>query len=388
MPFRNRVAAFAFGAAILVATIALLAGGWYLGLALAARVDRTAAMVINALLALTPAAIALAMRTPKTPIMPIVVVAILLVVAIATLNLHAAVWVGPHLPRGSTQRAFTALSALIWPALAIGALLAVVRRRTQKPLGSAATIAALVPWVAVQLALVWILVRLLSGVLPVWLLILVVVIAAVVLQFVVESEVAVLLSRRGATAVPPPAASVKSEMDAMTNAAVEGPLVVDRGDELTAEIRWRLFGRPVLILSTAMAGLEALALRAVIAHEYAHVALGHLRARLWWSIASALLVVAAMMQAARAITAGSSRPIAMFLIASVALFTQRFCLYALMRRQERAADTFAASVAGADAMRAALRSTAPRLAIPPAFSMWMTHDSPGSRRRALDDRRS
>ena len=74
----------------------------------------------------------------------------------------------------------------------------------------------------------------------------------------------------------------------------------------------------------------------------------------------------------------------MFLVMIVVLIGQRLLLDANVRRQEREADRFATSVAGADAMRAALSASSVGLVIPSGFSVWMTHDSLGERRRALE----
>lgn len=387
MPFRGRVAAIGFVGGILVVTIGLLISGWFLGLGLSQRLDRTSATLINLVFALTPAAIVVAVGHLKTPVIPIATLAILLVVMLATANLHAAVWVGPQLRMGSAARLLTVLSALIWPALAVGALGAAISRRTGDRFAGTASLAGPIAVVAVQTSLAWFVIRLLAGMVPIWLIVLIIVSIGVLLQFVLESEVALLIVRRAAIAVPPTAAKVKSEVEALTQTAADGPVVVDRGEEMTAEIRWRLFGRPVLILSAAMARLDATALMAVIAHEYAHVSLGHLRMRLWLSVGSSLLLVAAITTLAQASGLGSApQPVAMFLVVTVALIGQRLTLYAYIRRQERDADNFAVSVSGADAMRAALRVTSTGPVVPSGFSTWMTHDSLESRRRALEDR--
>jgi Zn-dependent protease with chaperone function len=75
----------------------------------------------------------------------------------------------------------------------------------------------------------------------------------------------------------------------------------------------------------------------------------------------------------------------MFVLMSVVIVGQQLVLNALIRRQEREADTFAASVAGADAMRAALRVTSGP-GLPAAFSMWTTHDSFETRQTAVEQR--
>jgi Zn-dependent protease with chaperone function len=230
-------------------------------------------------------------------------------------------------------------------------------------------------------------VGLLHGVVPAWLMIIVIVSVMLMLQAVIESELSLLMARRRAASVPSAVAKAKADVEAATGITVDGPIVVDRQDALSAQVTWRLFGRPVLVLSTAMARLDPAALTAVIAHEYAHVSMGHLSTRLWLSVVTSIVAVFAIAFLVPMVGLDDApRPVAMFVFVSVVLVGQRLVLNALIRRQEREADTFAASVAGADAMRAALTAT-PRSGLPPAFSMWTTHDSLETRQNTVEQRK-
>jgi Zn-dependent protease with chaperone function len=386
-PLNSRLAAFGIGIGILVAAIGLLIGGWFLGLGLAPRLDRASATLVNLLFTLAPAAVLLAKGNRKSVVAALTGLALLLVVMIAMVHIHAGVWTGPHLRSGSGERLLAVLSALIWPVLAASAFAAVVSRQTGQRFGRTASLAGIVVLLAVNVSVVWLLFGLLAGRLPTWLMVLVIVSISVVLQFVIESEFGLLMAKRASIPAPLSVAKAKSEVETQTKISVDGPIVVDRGAETSAEVRARLFRPPVLILSAAIARLESAALTAVIAHEYAHVALGHLRMRLWLSIGSLSVFVLAMATLAQAAGLDDPRrPMARLVMVFAALSAHRFLLYIYFRRQEREADRFAASVAGADAMQAALRMTAVGPVIPSSFSMWMTHDGLEARRNALDER--
>ena len=381
----GKLAAFAVGVVFLVVVIGLLLGGFVLGVALGPRLDHTSAMLISVILALTPGAIVFAMPDRKSLSGALASLASLLAVMSMTFNIHAVVWVGPHLRPGSIERVLTVLSALIWPALATVTFAAAISRRTGERFGRMASLTGPLATIAINVAVVWLMIAWLAGTLPDWLIIVMVVSASLLLQFVLVPEVLLLMVRRGAAEIPPSARKAKADVEALTQTPVDGPVVVDRGNELSAEVRWRLFRRPVLILSSAMARLDATMLLAVIAHEYAHVSLNHLRTRLAVTIGSWLLAIsfATWMQVFGLIHA--PQPVATAVVLSAALIAQRFVLSAYVRKQEREADQFAASIAGADAVRAALRMTAVGPVIPSSFSIWMTHDTAEVRQRALHD---
>lgn len=386
MSSHGRFTAIGVGVGFLVVLIGLLIGGWFLGLALVPHLDATSATLVNLTLALAPAAIVLAKGTRKSLLTALAAIAVLLVALITTTQIHAAVWVTAHLRPGSAERLLTVLSGLVWPILAIGALGAAVSRQTGERFGRTMGLVGTVALQAVHVSVVFALIQLLAGTLPTWLMVLTLVSIGVLLQFVLESEISLLAIRRSSIAVPPSAAKVKSAVETLTKTTVDGPVVVDRKEEMFAEIRGRLFRPPVLVLSAAMAQLDSAPLMAVVAHEFAHASLGHLRMRLWVSIGSLSVLALAVATFAQASgLSNARRPVTTLLVVIVALIGHRLLLHAYMRRQEREADKFATSVAGADAVRAALGITSVGPVIPENFSIWMTHDGLEARRRALED---
>lgn len=154
-------------------------------------------------------------------------------------------------------------------------------------------------------------------------------------------------------------------------------LVGVAGSANVAEVHWRPFLHPVLIVSRqTVEALDAGALEAVLAHEAAHVLWGHLASRL----VSSFAVFAALMAAFAWLnpTVGGLGMVVAFGL------THQFVMFAVIRRQEEQADLYAAETVDPRSLLDALAQLSDNIVEPygvPDLSIWTTH---GSWRRRRD----
>lgn len=383
---RGRFLASSIVLGVLVATIALLLAWGGIGRSVAGLLDRKAALALSLFLSLVPALALLTHRGRSLTYLLSVGCALLLVIS-TTFNLHVLAWMDRTAAPGSVSRLLVVLTGLVWPLIStVGAAITITGGpRQARRAGFGLTISIL--WIAFLLTLIWGVLPLLSGLRSPLLLVAIAGSCVFAMQ-TLQAECRAWWFRRSAVDTPLVVGEVVARVQSLFNVQINGPLLVERGEDFVAEIQIRPLRTPDLILSDKIGErFDPRSLAAVVAHELAHVHLGHLRQRLWASIALTIFFTAIVLSLLRAnILPGIPRAPFSFLLLIAGLTVQQLVLYALIRSQEREADRYAAAMVGADAMSEALRRTSSPSTLPLDFSLWTTHEAPESRARALQQK--
>lgn len=151
------------------------------------------------------------------------------------------------------------------------------------------------------------------------------------------------------------------------------------------QVRLGLPATPSIIVSDQVLNrFSDTALRAVLAHEWAHIRFRHLQTRIAFDALVAGAVVAGVLPVSVLLVATqpglSGAAIALYLFAATS--ARHLLMMRLSRRFERVADAFARETAGEEAVIEALNATEGG-EIPEILSAFSTHDSMAARRRAL-----
>lgn len=332
-----------------------------------------------------PAGVLAVVRHRYSNASAVIVVAVLIFCLSGTYILHCRYFLNPA-PRNPLALIAILASGLAWPCAAAVMLAAVGGWTFTRPslLRIAAAAAVVASWfvlLLMPLLLLW--VRHAA-----WLAVLVAPAALTAAELVTNSTLIHFMRRH---AEPPPSSVVSALRDlerTYRDAAPEFIYVAQPFGPL-CEVRRGVAARPTLLVSAAvLEGLGRDEIRGLMAHEWAHLRFSHLRSRLLWDVASSMMLVGVVAGAWPLLPHGASRSdlAGLAILLGTLAAVRHLGLMHVFRRQEAAADRFAAESGPADAVARALRCTIRDTQFMELFAAFLSHDLV-SRRVALLERR-